>query len=78
MSGHISTEDLAAVAIGTSLWMPVWLFVSGVLVALSPLASALNAGQRHSELPKLLAAGMYTGIGLGILAALVLLGGSFV
>ncbi|MEN9465918.1 MAG: hypothetical protein RL217_2099 [Pseudomonadota bacterium] len=78
MSGHISTEDLAAVAIGTSLWMPVWLFVSGVLVALSPLASALNAGQRHSELPKLLAAGMYTGIGLGILAALVLLGGSFI
>ncbi|MFY9180254.1 MAG: MATE family efflux transporter, partial [Venatoribacter sp.] len=78
MSGHVSTEDLAAVAIGTSVWMPVWLFVSGVLVALSPLASALNAGQRRDELPKLLGAGIYSGILLGIAAALLLLGASFV
>ncbi|MDO6804694.1 MATE family efflux transporter, partial [Wenyingzhuangia sp. 1_MG-2023] len=39
MSGYVSTQDLAAVAIGTSLWLPVWLFLAGILVALSPLVS---------------------------------------
>ena len=32
MSGYVSTRDLAAVAIGTSLWLPTWLFLAGVLV----------------------------------------------
>lgn len=77
MSGHVSTEDLAAVAIGTSLWMPVWLFTSGVLVALSPLTSALNAGQRQHDLAKLFSSALWCGIVLGILAAGLLWAGSF-
>lgn len=78
MSGHVSTEDLAAVAIGTSLWMPVWLFISGVLVALSPLTSALNAGQRQDDLAKLFSSALWCGIALGILAAGLLWAGSFI
>ena len=77
MSGHVSTEDLAAVAIGTSLWMPVWLFASGVLVALSPLTSALNAGQRQDDLAKLFSSALFCGIVLGVLSAALLWSGSF-
>ncbi len=76
MSGHVSTRDLAAVAIGTSLWLPVWLFLAGILVALSPLASAFNAGRRHEELPQLLSAALWCGIALGLTSSLLLLGGA--
>lgn len=76
MSGYVSTRDLAAVAIGTSLWLPTWLFLAGVLVALSPLASGLNAARRNDELPNLLAAALWVGIVLGSLAGLLLGAGS--
>lgn len=77
MSGYVSTEDLAAVAIGTSLWMPVWLFASGVMVALSPLATALNSGNRQPELAQLLGSAIWCGIALGLLGASILWAGSF-
>lgn len=77
MSGYVSTEDLAAVAIGTSLWMPVWLFASGVLVSLSPLTSALNSGNRQQDLAKLFSSALWCGIILGILSAALLWAGSF-
>lgn len=77
MSGYVSTEDLAAVAIGTSLWMPIWLFASGVLVALSPLTSALSSGQRTDDLAKLFSSAIWCGIALGLFASVMLWGGSF-
>ena len=33
MAGHASAEDLAAVGIGSSLWMPLFLFFMGMLGA---------------------------------------------
>ena len=74
MSGYISTRDLAAVAIGTSLWMPAWLFLAGILVALSPLVSGLAAQseQPHqcNRLPPLLGAALWVGIATAIVSAL--------
>lgn len=77
MSGHVSTEDLAAVAIGASVWTPVWLFIAGVMMALSPLTSAHYAQQKQRELPKLLAAGIHAGAILGLAAGLLLFSVSF-
>lgn len=77
MSGHVSTEDLAAVAIGASVWTPIWLFIAGVMMALSPLTSAHYAQQKQRELPKLLAAGIHAGAILGLAAAMVLFATSF-
>ena len=34
MAGHASAEDLAAVGIGSAIWMPVFLFFMGILTAL--------------------------------------------
>lgn len=68
MSGYVSTRDLAAVAIGTSFWTPVWLFLAGVLVALSPMTARLNAAARGADLPHLLAAALWLGLVAGFLA----------
>lgn len=48
MAGHASAEDLAAVGIGTSLWMPLFLFFMGMLGALQPIISGYN-GAREIE-----------------------------
>lgn len=74
MSGYISTRDLAAVAIGTSIWLPVWLFLAGVLVALSPLAAQFNGAGKTTQLPKLLSAALVTGILFGLFSAATLMG----
>lgn len=52
MAGHYSAEDLAAVGIGSSIWMPVLLFFFGVLSALQPTISGfLGAGQKERVMP---------------------------
>ena len=76
MSGYVSTRDLAAVAIGTSLWLPVWLFLAGILVALSPLVSRLAAQSLNPDqcpqLPPLLGAALWVGMIIGIVSAVTL------
>lgn len=52
MAGHASAEDLAGVAIGASLWIPVLLFFAGVLGALQPSISGhRGAGKLHKIMP---------------------------
>ncbi|MDO8345913.1 MAG: MATE family efflux transporter [Cellvibrio sp.] len=52
MAGHASAEDLAGVAIGASLWVPVLLFFAGVLGALQPSISGhRGAGELHKVMP---------------------------
>lgn len=52
MAGHASAEDLAGVAIGASLWVPVLLFFAGVLGALQPTISGhRGSGALHKIMP---------------------------
>ncbi|WP_216782343.1 MATE family efflux transporter [Candidatus Profftia tarda] len=47
MAGGVSAIDMAAVAIGTSIWLPAILFGHGLLLALIPIIAQFNgAGQR--------------------------------
>lgn len=39
MAGRLSPQDLAAVALGGSVWMPICLFGMGVLMAISPMVA---------------------------------------
>ncbi|CAM2959880.1 MATE family efflux transporter [Paenibacillus sediminis] len=47
MSGRSSAEDLAGVAIGSSLWVPMQSGLNGILMGISPIVSQLvGAGKR--------------------------------
>ncbi|MED3912627.1 MATE family efflux transporter [Peribacillus simplex] len=48
MSGQYSTQDVAGVSIGSSLWTPVYTGLSGILIALTPMVSQL-VGSRQSK-----------------------------
>jgi MATE family multidrug resistance protein len=48
MSGQYSTQDVAGVSIGSSLWTPVYTGLSGILIPLTPVVSQL-VGSRQSK-----------------------------
>lgn len=72
MAGRVSSNDLAAVAIGSSLWFPLLLFLLGILSALTPMVSQSHGAARHSDIDHLLPQGIYLGFLLGLAAALLL------
>lgn len=52
MAGRVSAVDMAAVAVGTSLWLPAILFVQGLLMAFTPVFSHHNgAGNQKAIQP---------------------------
>lgn len=49
MAGQYSAMDLAAIALGSSIWVPIYLLVRGVLMALTPtVAHQYGAGEVNS------------------------------
>ncbi len=48
MAGHMSANDLAAIAVGVGLWIPVMLLFSGIMIATTPLVAEAN-GARTPE-----------------------------
>lgn len=78
MSGYVSTRDLAAVAIGSAVWTPIWLFLAGVLVALSPAIAKARSGLASSPaIQALLASGISLGLITGALLGSITAGITF-
>jgi MATE family multidrug resistance protein len=48
MAGQVSPLDLAAVAIGSSVWLPLFLLISGIVMATTPLVAAAYGAKRLS------------------------------
>jgi MATE family multidrug resistance protein len=49
MAGRVSPRDLAAVALGNSIWVPVFLLMTGILLATTPkVAQRFGAGKQES------------------------------
>ncbi|MDF2569317.1 MAG: norM [Sporomusa sp.] len=75
MSGQVSHYDLAGVAIGANLWMPIFTGISGVLAGMTPILSQLNGAGRKKDMPFLVLQSIYISIALAIV---VIVGGSIV
>jgi len=69
MAGRYSADDLAGVAIGSSLWVPLLLLFTGILMATIPLVSqAFGADERH-QINTTLQQGSWLALLLGLLGA---------
>ncbi|WP_312442631.1 MULTISPECIES: MATE family efflux transporter [Stutzerimonas] len=69
MAGRVSPQDLAAVALGNSIWVPVYLLVCGITLATTPnVAQRFGAG-RHGEIGPLVRQALWMGGGIGVLSA---------
>ncbi|MEH7177659.1 MATE family efflux transporter [Neobacillus vireti] len=59
MSGRYSSSDLAAVAIGSSIWNPIFMGISGILLAVSPIAAQRFGEKRSREVAAVVRHGLY-------------------
>ena len=65
MAGHYSASDLAGVALGGNIMWPVFMLLSGVTLALTPIAAQLRGAGRESEI----GAKLHQGIWIGAIGA---------
>ncbi|WP_035245504.1 MATE family efflux transporter [Desulfogranum mediterraneum] len=65
MAGRVSAVDLAAVAVGTSIFFPFFLFMVGLLSAVTPLVAQAHGNDRSEDIPRILQQGMFTGLVCG-------------
>ncbi|WP_102274910.1 MATE family efflux transporter [Cytobacillus massiliigabonensis] len=71
MSGHYSSNDLAGVAIGSSLWMPVFTGLSGILLSITPIVAQLIGGKRREEVANSVIQGIYLAVTMAIIVIIV-------
>jgi len=50
MSGQASTQDLAGVAIGSSIWVPIGAGLGGICVAVTPIVAHLIGAKRKEDI----------------------------
>jgi len=62
MSGKFGTADLAGVAIGTSLWIPIQTGLSGILIGITPIVSHLLGSKREKEVAYQVMQGLWLSI----------------
>jgi len=70
MSGHASSNDLAGVGIGASIWMPVFTGINGILFALVPILAQLLGAKRKEEMSYIVIQGVYLAIAIGVVVIL--------
>lgn len=74
MSGRYNSSDLAAVAIGTSIWNPIFIGLSGILLAVSPIAAQRFGEKKNKEVSSIVTNGVYLAL---IISILIILSGVF-
>ncbi|WP_243750707.1 MATE family efflux transporter [Thiomicrorhabdus marina] len=72
MSGWSGTQDLAAIGLGTSILLPIFMFATGVLLAITPLVGKAYGKGDSVAVSRFLNQGLWLALPLGIVSALVL------
>lgn len=72
MAGSVSALDMAAVAIGMSLWLPAVLFVQGLLMAFTPVFAHLHGANEETKIQPLAFQAIYIAL-IGSVGVIVFL-----
>ncbi|RKQ28648.1 MATE family efflux transporter [Oceanobacillus halophilus] len=73
MSGRAGASDLAGVAIGSSLWVPVLTAMNGILLAITPIIAQLTGAKANHLISKKMQQSIYLSIILGFV--IIIIGG---
>ena len=71
MSGRAGAADLAGVAIGSSLWVPIFTGINGVLIAITPIIAQLIGAKANEDIPKKVQQGIYLATALAIIILII-------
>lgn len=72
MAGRVSPRDLAAVALGNSIWVPVFLLMTGILLATTPKVAQRFGAGAHGEIGPLVRQALWLALAVGGSAAALL------
>ncbi|MBZ9568775.1 MATE family efflux transporter [Modicisalibacter tunisiensis] len=75
MAGRASARDLAAVSVGSSLWLPLMLFMTGALMGLTPIVAQLVGAGRIPAVRAPVHQALWLALVFGVLAGLALVFG---
>lgn len=78
MSGHYSTTDQAAVAIGTSIWFPLMLLTVGIIIGATPLLAQAISSHTNDRVTPLTWQAIWIGLFIGCLAGITLYYNAFI
>jgi MATE family multidrug resistance protein len=78
MVGHYNIDDLAAIAIGTSLLHPVLVFFLGLFLAFNPIIAHFKGAENHSKIKTHFHASIFLAVLFSPLAVIALLNTGFV
>jgi multidrug resistance protein, MATE family len=71
MSGHASANDLAGVAIGSSLWAPIYTGLNGILLGLTPIVAHLIGAKQKDKVRFQVIQAIYLGLFIALLVTIV-------
>lgn len=72
MAGRVSPLDLAAVAVGSSIWVPVYLFMSGILMATTPFVAQLFGAKKDEQIGEWVQQALWLAVIIGVSGFFVL------
>ena len=73
MAGRVGPRDLAAVALGNSIWVPVFLLMTGTLLATTPKVAQRFGAGTHSEIGPIVRQALWLALVVGVIATGMLL-----
>ncbi|MFD1849955.1 MATE family efflux transporter [Oceanobacillus bengalensis] len=71
MSGRAGATDLAGVAIGSSLWVPILTAINGILLAITPIIAQITGAKENKSVPEKIQQALYLSIALGMVVMII-------
>ena len=71
MAGHAGTHDLAGVAISSSLWTGLAVFVIGLFLALNPVVAKYAGSRRYHRVQRVVQQGLWLGVATSMIILLL-------
>ncbi len=68
MAGHASAQDLAGVALGSSIWMIVVVTLMGIMMSVNPTVAHHVGAKEFDRVPHVVRQALWKGLGVGLVA----------
>ncbi|TBU93507.1 MATE family efflux transporter [Stutzerimonas kirkiae] len=72
MSGRVNAHELAAVALGNSIWVPMLLMMNGIILATTAKVAQHFGAGHHERIGPLVRQSLWMGLGIGLLCTLLM------
>lgn len=72
MSSRYGSMDLAGVAVGSSLWVPIYTGLAGILLAVTPIVAQLVGAKKNEDVRLVVQQGLYLSVALSALVLLLI------